>query len=109
MKVLSICDLLAHTQKAYVDNGFPKEADAIQRVLERVRCMSSGDSGDEPMTSEQLNLIRSEWSASSASYDEKRAFIVVRYRTEHLEAVPSSAFGELVQWLQTGQYEGLTW
>ena len=109
MKALSICDLLAHTARAYADNGLMRESAAVEHVLERVRGMACGDSDDEPMTTDQLEQARLEWKASSASYCEKRAFIVTRYRTEHLEAVPSSAFGELVQWLQTGEYEGLMW
>ncbi len=103
MKVLSICDLLAHTARAYADSKMMRESAAIQHVLERVRGMSGGESDDEPMTTDQLEQVRLEWSASSATYYEKRAFIVTRYRTEHLEAVPSSAFGELVYWLQTGE------
>ncbi len=109
MKVLQVIDVLAHLRQAYEDNDFKAEADTIQSALCTLRGLACGESDDEPMTNQQLETIRGEWAASSASYHEKRAFIVTRYRTEHLEAVPSSAFGELVQWLQTGEYEGLMW
>mgnify|MGYP000371494245 CR=1 FL=1 len=103
MKVLSICDVLAHTRNLYRDMGMAERAEAVTFALGKISALSGGDSDDEPMTKQQMEEASAAWEASDATRHEKRAFIVTEYRTEHLEAVPSSRFRELVYWLQTGE------